>query len=68
MDLITLDATEVPNGLLYPGAEVELLGPNLSPDDLARTGGTIGYEVLTRLGPRLRRRYVGGGTGTGSTD
>ncbi|MGE5538943.1 MAG: alanine racemase [Gemmatimonas sp.] len=68
MDLITLDATEVPSGLLHPGAEVELIGPNISPDDLARTGGTIGYEVLTRLGPRLRRRYIGGATTVGSAD
>jgi alanine racemase len=68
MDLITLDASEVPSGLLHPGAEVELMGPNISPDDLARTGATIGYEVLTRLGSRLRRHYVGGGSAVGSAD
>jgi alanine racemase len=68
MDLITLDATEVPSGLLYPGAEVELIGANISPDDLARTGATIGYEVLTRLGSRLRRRYIGGRSAVGSAD
>jgi alanine racemase len=62
MDLITLEASDVPAGLLKPGAEIELLGPTLTADDIARTAGTIGYEVLTRLGPRLRRRYVGGET------
>lgn len=60
MDLITLDATDVPAALLRPGAEIELIGPTLTADDIARTAGTIGYEVLTRLGARLRRRYVGG--------
>jgi alanine racemase len=60
MDLITLDASDVPARLLRPGAEIELIGPNLTADDVARDAGTIGYEVLTRLGARLRRRYVGG--------
>jgi alanine racemase len=60
MDLITLDATDVPAALLRPGAEIELIGPTLTADDIARTAGTIGYEVLTRLGARLRRRYAGG--------
>jgi len=62
MDLITLDATDVPAPLLKPGAEIELIGPKLSADDVARNAGTIGYEVLTRLGQRLNRRYVGGKT------
>jgi alanine racemase len=64
MDLITLDATDVPAPLLRPGAEVELLGPRLSADDVARDAGVIGYEVLTRLGARLHRRYVGAPKGT----
>ena len=29
-------------------------------DDLADSSGTIGYEVLTRLGPRFQRIYVSG--------
>jgi len=60
MDLITLDASDVPAALLKPGTEIELIGPMITADDVARTAGTIGYEVLTRLGARLRRRYVGG--------
>jgi alanine racemase len=59
MDLITLDATDAPADALRPGAEVELIGPHISADDVARDAGVIGYEVLTRLGARLRRRYVG---------
>ena len=29
-----------------------------SVDDLADIAGTIGYEILTGLGPRLTRRYL----------
>jgi alanine racemase len=39
---------------------VELLGPNQHVDAVAAEAGTIGYEVLTRLGARFERRYVGG--------
>jgi alanine racemase len=39
---------------------VELLGHNQHVDAVATEAGTIGYEVLTRLGARFERRYVGG--------
>jgi alanine racemase len=57
MDLITLDVSDLPAEMTDPGAVVELLGPNQSPDDLAAAGDTIGYEVLTSLGRRYRRVY-----------
>ena len=38
---------------------VELLGPNQTVDDLADAAGTIGYEILTSLGSRYERRYIG---------
>ena len=60
MDLITLDVTDLPAALCHPGQTVELLGPNVTPDDLADAAGTIGYEVLTRLGPRMHLEYRGG--------
>ena len=31
--------------------------------DWADVSGTIGYEIVTRIGPRVPRRYVGGGAG-----
>jgi alanine racemase len=55
MDSITLDVTAVPDGLLYPGAPVELLGPHQSIDDVATDAGTISYEILTQLGSRYQR-------------
>ncbi len=59
MDLITLDVTEVPSCALGFGAPVEMLGPTISLDELATAGGTIAYELLTGLGARLHRAYVG---------
>ncbi|MDF2232005.1 alanine racemase [Albimonas sp. CAU 1670] len=58
MDMITVDLTDLPEPA--PGAMVEVLGPNQSVDALAKGIGTTGYEVLTSLGPRYARRYVGG--------
>ena len=56
MDLITVDIThlsEIPRSL-------DILGPHQSVDDLADIAGTIGYEMLTRMGARLMRRYLEG--------
>jgi len=60
MDMITIDVTDLPAELCRPGQVVELLGPNVTPDDLADAAGTIAYEVLSRLGPRLHLEYRGG--------
>jgi alanine racemase len=61
MDSITLDVTGIPDARLAPGMTVELLGPNQHVDAVAAEAGTIGYEVLTRLGGRFERTYVGEG-------
>ena len=60
MDLITIDVTDVPDELVRAGAPVELLGHHVSIDDLAKMAGTIGYEILTSLGARYDRQYIGG--------
>ena len=59
MDLLTLDVSELPAQQLRPGDPVDLIGPDNPPDDLADQAGTIGYEILTSLGRRYARRYVG---------
>ena len=59
MDLIVADVTEVPEGGVKRGDMVRLLGEGISVDDLARASGTVGYEILTRLGRRYRRVYEG---------
>lgn len=60
MDLITVDVTHIPEPLAAPGALAEILGPELPPDRLGESAGTIGYEILTSLGRRYARRYLGG--------
>jgi alanine racemase len=60
MDLIVIDATDLPEGALKRGDLATLLGEGISVDDLAAPSGTVGYEVLTRLGSRYRRTYIGG--------
>ncbi|MFS2028344.1 alanine racemase [Massilia sp. CT11-137] len=60
MDSITLDVTGIPDARLQPGMTVELLGPHQHVDVVAAEAGTIGYELLTRLGARFERRYLGG--------
>ncbi len=57
MDLITLDASAAPD--LRPGDAATVLGPEQGVDALAAAAGTIGYEILTSLGTRYARRYVG---------
>lgn len=55
MDLITVDVTdlaEVPDAL-------DVISPQQSVDDLATAAGTIGYEIMTALGPRYARSYLG---------
>jgi alanine racemase len=39
---------------------VTLIGEGITVDELAHHFGTIGYEVLTNLGPRYARVYKGG--------
>lgn len=56
MDLVTVDVTGVD---CAPGDMIEILGPRQGIDDLARDAGTIGHEILTSLGSRYTRRYIG---------
>ena len=64
MDLTTVDITQVPEA--RPGDMVDLIGPYHDVDALAEEAGTIAYEILTSLGRRYRRRYLGGGDGGGA--
>ena len=48
-----------------PGTRVLLFGPGTQGEptaqEWAEACGTISYEIVTRIGGRMRRRYVGGG-------
>jgi alanine racemase len=58
MDMIMIDITKVPENKLQHMNYVELLGDNITVDELATNAKTIGYEILTSLGNRFKRVYV----------
>lgn len=60
MDSAVFDVSALGPDELGPGALVELIGPHQPVDAVAAEAGTIGYEILTSLGRRFHRRYVGG--------
>lgn len=60
MDMIMLDVTDIPEA--QKGEKVLIFGHDndtfQSVDMLAKAAGTIAYEVLTRISPRVTRVYV----------
>jgi alanine racemase len=60
MDLTTIDVTHSPE--MKPGDEVTLLGSEgevaLDAQQIARTAGTISYNVLCGIGARVKRFYI----------
>ena len=59
MDAITLDVTEVPG--VQPGDVTTLVGADgdqrITAEEVGEWSGTISYEVLTSIGPRVELRY-----------
>ncbi|HEX5266603.1 MAG TPA: alanine racemase [Acidimicrobiales bacterium] len=62
MDQLMVDCG--PDAAVQPGDEVVLLGrqgsESVTAEEWARLLGTISYEVLCGVGPRVDRRYTGG--------
>lgn len=62
MDLIMVDVGRA--GVVEPGAEVVLLGPQgneeITADQLAQILGTINYEIVCKVSSRVPRVFVGG--------
>ncbi|MCC2956226.1 alanine racemase [Massilia sp. IC2-477] len=52
MDMMTVDLTPVPNARV--GSKVLLWGDGLPIDEVAQAAGTIGYELMCALAPRVR--------------
>ncbi len=52
MDLTTVDLTPVPSAQV--GSPVVLWGEGLPVDEVAIAAGTIGYELLSKVAPRVR--------------
>ena len=57
MDMIAIEISH--DLVVAPGDRVELLGDHVGLDDAASASGTIAYECLVRLAPRLQRTYRG---------
>lgn len=57
MDLIAFDATDLPPSVRATAKWIEMLNETITVDDVARSAGTIGYEILTSLGARYERVY-----------
>jgi alanine racemase len=51
MDMITIDLRDAPGARI--GSVVELWGNEVPVDDVAQMSGTIGYELLCALAPRV---------------
>lgn len=59
MDMIVVDVTDCAPGEVERGSLMALLDDTLGVDELGARAGVIGYEVLTGLGRRYRRRLAG---------
>ena len=58
MDYITVDLSKLKKKIIV-GDWVELIGKNISIQDVAFLSQTIEYEILNNLGNRLQKYYVG---------
>ena len=52
MDMMTVDLTPIRNARV--GSKVTLWGDGLAVDEVAQAAGTIGYELMCALAPRVR--------------
>jgi len=58
MDMLAVDLTDLDG--IEVGAPVELWGRQIPVDEVAEYAGTISYELLTGILPRVPRHYSGG--------
>lgn len=57
MDLVCIDVTDLADGTVHRGDPATLIGGEIGIDEVAAAAGTIGYEILTRLGLRSQVVY-----------
>lgn len=58
MDLITVDVGHIPEDMVVPGAWAEVIGEDISADDVAMAAGTTSREISSKLGNRFHRIYA----------
>ncbi len=61
MDMITVDITSLAKDECKRGDLVNLIGEDITLDEIAQKAETIPYEILTSLGQRCHRRYLEAG-------
>ncbi|MGU3494991.1 alanine racemase [Xanthobacteraceae bacterium A53D] len=57
MNLMTLDVTDLPDGVAVPGARVELFGPDAPVGELAAAAGVAPNAIMVPAAHRARRVY-----------
>lgn len=57
MDMICVDVTDI--GMVEIGDSAELWGKSLKANEIAEYSGSIGYELVTRMPKRTKRRFIG---------
>lgn len=55
MDMLAIDLSHIAAADI--GSQVELWGPNVAIEEVAAAAGTIGYELMCAVAPRVPRRY-----------
>ena len=56
MDMLTFDVTDLLQ--VAVGDSLELWGENMLVEQVAAQASSISYELLTRISPRVKRRYI----------
>ncbi len=59
MDLTVFDISNIPAGKIAPGEYIDLICGRQTADDVAIAANTNSYEILTSLGIRYGRHYIG---------
>lgn len=60
MDMVIMDISGLPVQFHTPQLRITFIGEEQKVDALAKAAGTIGYEIFTGLGRRVRRIYTSG--------
>ena len=56
MDMLAIDLSHIPAADI--GSRVELWGPNVAIEEVAAAAGTIGYELMCAIAPRVPRHLI----------
>jgi alanine racemase len=57
MDMVALDVSSISESLLYQNVRAEFINEKQTVNDIADSCDTIGYEIFTRIGKRVKRVY-----------